>query len=52
MIPAAKATERTSKEDFASLKSIAKQNGGYDNRFAKRFLFKDGAGRDAFAQAA
>lgn len=52
MIPAAKATERTSKEDFASLKSIAKQNGGYYNRFAKRFLFKDGAGRDAFAQAA
>lgn len=52
MIPAAKATERTSNEDFASLKSIAKQNGGYYNRFAKRFLFKDGAGRDAFAQAA
>lgn len=52
MIPAAKATERTSKEDFASLKSIAKQNGGYYNRFAKRFLFKDGAGRDAFAQVA
>lgn len=52
MIPAAKATERTSKEDFASLKSIAKQNGGYYNRFAKRFLFKDGADRDAFAQAA
>ena len=52
MIPAAKATERTSKEDFASLKSIAKQNGGYYNRFAKRFLFKAGAGRDAFAQAA
>lgn len=52
MIPAAKATERTSKEDFASLKSIAKQNGGYYNRFAKRFLFEDEAGRDAFAQAA
>lgn len=52
LIPAAKPKWRRSKEEFAKLRAIAKKHGGYYNRFAKRFLFKDAAGRDAFVREA
>ena len=50
-MPVARLTRQISKEEYKDVAAKAKKHGGrYDGRYAKGFLFKDEAGRDAFAE--
>ena len=44
--------EKLSPANFKELRRLAKDNGGYWNRYAKQFLFDNNNGRDTFANKA
>lgn len=51
-ITAAKISNKVDRDTYVKIRDIAKKHGGRYNPFARRFFFRDSAGRDAFTQEA
>lgn len=49
-ITAAKISNKVDRDTYVRIRDIAKKHGGRYNPFARRFFFRDSAGRDAFTQ--